>query len=60
MAKPKAKKTINAPAKKRKRKGVKLESTALTAPEMLVTTLDESEQALADDVRADGGAVLGA
>lgn len=60
MAKPKATKTINAPAKKRKRKGVKLESTALTAPEMLVAALDESEQALADDVRADGGAVLGA
>jgi ParB family transcriptional regulator, chromosome partitioning protein len=60
MAKPKATPKINAPAKKRKRKGVKIESTTLTAPELPIATLDGPEQALADAVRADGGAVIGA
>jgi ParB family chromosome partitioning protein len=60
MAKPKATPKITAPAKKRKRKGVKLESTQLTAPEIPLTALEGSDQALADAVRADGGSVIGA
>jgi ParB family chromosome partitioning protein len=56
MAKPKA-----APktTKKRKRKGVKIESVALRATEIPLETFGETEQALVDAVRADGGALIG-
>jgi ParB family transcriptional regulator, chromosome partitioning protein len=60
MAKPKATPKINLPAKKRKRKGVKIESTTLTATELPIQTLEAAEQELADAVKADGGAVIGA
>ena len=49
-----------APAKKRKRKGVKIESTNLTAAELPVRELDAETQKLADAVVADGGALIGA
>jgi ParB family transcriptional regulator, chromosome partitioning protein len=42
----------------RKRRGVKLEPTGLTAPELAVLEPSAKVRALADKVRADGGAVL--
>jgi ParB family chromosome partitioning protein len=48
------------PAKKRRRKGVKLESTTLSAPELPIATLDAAAQQLVDQVVADGGALIGA
>ena len=60
MAKPKATPKINAPAKKRKRKGVKIESVSLSAKELPIPELEGPELELADQVRADGGAVIGA
>lgn len=59
MAKPRAAPKTTAPAKKRKRKGVKIESVALTAAEIPLETFEETEQALVDAVRADGGALIG-
>lgn len=43
----------------RKRRGVKLQPTALTPPELVVTSPSDGLQALAEKVRSDGGAVLG-
>jgi ParB family chromosome partitioning protein len=48
------------PATKRRRKGVKIKATPLTAPELPVRELDQETQQLADTVVADGGAVIGA
>jgi ParB family chromosome partitioning protein len=48
------------PAAKRRRKGVKIKATALTAPELPILQLDGAAQTLADTVVADGGAVIGA
>jgi ParB family chromosome partitioning protein len=48
------------PATKRRRKGVKIKATQLTAPELPVRELDKETQQLADTVIADGGAVIGA
>jgi len=58
-AKPAAK-SAGEPAAKRRRKGVKIKATALTAPELPILELDEESQQLADTVKADGGAVIGA
>jgi ParB family chromosome partitioning protein len=55
MATTKKKKT----ATKRKRKGVKIQSTSLTAPELPATTLEGPAAELAATVAADGGAVIG-
>jgi ParB family chromosome partitioning protein len=60
MAKPRATPKTTSPAKKRKRKGVKIESVALPATEIPLETFDETVQALVDAVRADGGALIGA
>ena len=66
MATPKAKATkTKAPAKPRaagtkKRRGVSLEPTSLTAPELLLTELPADVESLAEAIRADGGAVIGA
>ncbi|HEY2733330.1 MAG TPA: chromosome partitioning protein ParB, partial [Polyangiales bacterium] len=48
------------PAKKRRRKGVKIESTTMSAPELPIATLEPEAQALADQLAADGGALIGA
>lgn len=44
----------------KKRRGVKLEPTALSAAELPLTDPDETIAALSDSVRSDGGAVIGA
>jgi ParB family chromosome partitioning protein len=54
----KAKTAAKKPATKRKRKGVKIQSTTLTAVELPLTAFDD-DQALVDAVKADGGAVIG-
>lgn len=59
MAKPKAAPRTTAPAKKRKRKGVKLEAVALSAPQIPLASDDESEKELLEAVRSDGGSVIG-
>ena len=59
MATAKAKAKPKTPATKRRRKGVKIQATALSAPELALTQLPDALQALADDVAADGGAVIG-
>jgi ParB family transcriptional regulator, chromosome partitioning protein len=59
MAKPKAAPKLTSPAKKRKRKGVKLEAVALTASQIPLASDDESEQELLAAVRSDGGSVIG-
>jgi ParB family chromosome partitioning protein len=60
MAKPKAAPKITVPAKKRKRKGVKIESVSLKAAELPIETLEPDLEKLATAVREDGGAVIGA
>lgn len=47
-------------AAKRKRKGVSIQATTLAASELPIRALTTELQALADDVVADGGAVIGA
>ena len=44
---------------KRRRRGVKLEPTQLTAPELVVTEPSAAVSELGEQVRAEGGAVLG-
>jgi ParB family chromosome partitioning protein len=44
----------------RRRRGVKLEPTALTAPELVLESLGGEALALAEAVKKDGGAVIGA
>lgn len=51
-------KTTKKAAGTKKRRGVKLEPTTLTAPELLLTEVPPELAALGDQVRADGGAVL--
>jgi ParB family chromosome partitioning protein len=46
-------------AAKRKRKGVRIQSTTLTAPELAGLPVDSDAQALVDLVVADGGALIG-
>jgi ParB family transcriptional regulator, chromosome partitioning protein len=45
---------------KRRRKGVQIKSTTLTAPELPIAKLDPESQQLADQLAADGGALIGA
>jgi ParB family chromosome partitioning protein len=52
--------TAKAKPTKRRRKGVKTQATSLTAKELPVPELPDELQSLADDVVADGGAVIGA
>jgi len=59
MAQAKPRKKAAKAATKRKRKGVKIESTALTAPELPLAEFEDEDQALADAVKADGGAIIG-
>ncbi|HVU03034.1 MAG TPA: ParB/RepB/Spo0J family partition protein [Polyangiaceae bacterium] len=57
-----AKKSAKKPTKPgtKKRRGVKLEPTELDAPDLPIPTPEGELAALADQVRADGGAVIGA
>lgn len=54
-----AKAKAKTPATKRRRKGVKIQASTLTAPELALPQLPDGLQALADEVAADGGAVIG-
>ena len=64
MARAKATATAKAKTPKapgtRKRRGIALKPTALTAPELALPEVEGDLLALAEQVRADGGAVLGA
>ncbi|HEY3592305.1 MAG TPA: hypothetical protein VGL13_00465, partial [Polyangiaceae bacterium] len=59
MAKAKAKTTAK-PKGTRKRRGIALKPTGLLPPELAIESPDEALSHLADQVRADGGAVLAA
>jgi len=48
------------PATKRKRKGVRIQATSLSAAELPIVELTPELKSLADQVTADGGAVIGA